>query len=280
MTALKGHSSKRNSVTAVIVHTVLIACTLAAVFPLFWVVRTSLGTRADSISVPPKLWFVPTLDNYLEVLGGPFPQFLLHSLVIVAATVVVTMVLGVLAGYSMARFERKSHEGWFFYLITTRMGPPVVFALPYYVAYQAIGIYDSFLGLIIIYAAINTALAAWMSRSFFQDLPASLEEAAMIEGLSRIGAFVRVTLPLARSGLTATATFVFIMAWNEFFYASVLTQRAARTFTTQLPTFISFSRIHWEEMAAAATLGMLPVIIFAILVRKQLIRGFTFGQVG
>lgn len=260
-------------------HLTLIALSVVAVFPVFWIVKTSFGTRVVSTASPPQLVFTPTLANYERVVAGDFPTYLLNSAIIVFATVGLVMVLGTLAGYSLARFNVRGRESWFFYMLTTRMGPPVAFALPYYVVFQTLGLYDSYLGLVIVYTAINLAFAVWMSRSFFQDLPVSLEEAAMVDGLSRLQAFRRVTLPLAMPGLVATAIFVFIASWNEFFYASVLTQNEARTFTSQLPNFITFQRIRWEEMAAAATLGLIPVVVFAVLVRRNLVRGFTFGQV-
>jgi multiple sugar transport system permease protein len=179
------------------------------------------------------------------------------------------MVLGSLAGYALARFRIRGKESMFFYVISTRMGPPVAFALPFYLIYQSLGLLDTQLGLIIIYTAVNLAFAVWMTRSFFEDIPASVEEAAMVDGLSRFRAFIRLTLPQAKGGLVATA----------IFYAAMLTRENARTFTTQIPAYIGFSRIRWEEMAAASIIGILPVVVFAVLARRNLVRGFTFGQV-
>lgn len=260
-------------------HLALSVASLVAVFPVLWLVRTSLGTRTTSLSSPPTLLFSPTLKNYGAVLSGTFPRYLLNSMVIVIITVTVVMILGSLAGYSLARFPVRGRDGWFFYMLSTRMGPAVVFAVPYYVIYQRIGLYDTHVGLAIMYTAVNLAFAVWMARSFFEDVPKAVEEAALVDGLTRLQAFRRITLPLATPGLIATAIFVFILAWNEFFFASVLAQSTARTFTTQLPNYITFPRIRWEEMAAAAMIGIVPVVAFAIAVRKNLVRGFTFGTV-
>lgn len=272
-------SRLREFITSCVINGILISVSFAAVFPLIWLVRTSFGTRVISISSPPIWFFTPTLENYIKVVHSDFPRYLLNSAIVVTATVAVVMILGSFAGYALARFSIRGSESWFFYMLTTRMGPPVAFALPYYIVYQTLGLYDTFLGLIIIYSAVNLAFSVWLTRSFFEDLPVSLEEAAMVDGLSRMQAFHKITLPLAAPGLAATAVFVFILSWNEFFYASVLTQNLTRTFTTQLPTFITFQRIYWEEMAAAACIGIIPVLFFALLVRRNLVRGFTFGQV-
>lgn len=258
-------------------HGLLSFATVIALFPLLWLLRTSFATRKDVLST--DFFIFPSLKSYKEVLSGDYPNYLLNSLIIVLVTVLIVMCFGTLAGYGLARFRIKSKESWFFYLLTTRMGPPVAFALPYFLIYQSLGLIDTHLGITSMYVMINLAFSIWMMRSFFEDIPHSTEEAAMVDGLSRLRAFVKITLPQARSGLIATATFVFIVSWNEFFYAAMLTRREARTFTTHLPTFISFSRIHWEEMAAASMVGILPVVLFAVFVRQHLVRGFTFGQV-
>jgi multiple sugar transport system permease protein len=159
------------------------------------------------------------------------------------------------------------------------MGPPVAFALPFYIIYERTDLLDSYLGMIVMYVVVNLAFAVWMTRSFFEDIPKSQEESAMVDGLSRLQAFLRVTLPQAAPGLIATAIFIFIIAWNEFFYAAMLTRDSARTFTTALPQFVGFSRIRWEEMAAASVVSVAPVMVFAALVRRNLVRGLTFGAV-
>lgn len=260
-------------------QTILIGTSLVAVFPLLWLVRTSLGTSQIALASKPKWRFAPSLDAFREVWSTGFSSYLLNSTIIVLSSVAIVMVLGTFAGYSLARFSVRGKEAWFFYVISTRMGPPIAFALPFYVIYNRFGLLDSYTGMIIVYVAVNLAFAVWMARSFFEDVPASLEEAAMIDGLSRFRAFLRITLPLTKGGLMATAIFVFIIAWNEYFYAAMLTREHARTFTTQLPNYVGFTEIRWEEMAAASVLGMLPVVAVAMIVRGSLVRGFTFGQV-
>jgi len=269
----------RRILLSIIVNGVLIIASSVSIFPIAWIVKTSFGTRVNSISNPPDWFFKPTLVNYADVFKGDFPRYLLNSAIVVIFTVLVVMILGTFAGYALARFKISGKESWFFYMLTTRMGPPVAFALPYYLIYQKTGLYDTFAGLIIIYTAVNLAFAVWLIRSFIEDIPVSLEDAAKVDGLSQFRAFLKITLPLAAPGLAATSVFVFIVTWNEFFYASILSQNSVRTFTTQLPAFITFLRIYWEQMAAASVISILPVIIFTLFVRRNLVRGFTFGQV-
>jgi multiple sugar transport system permease protein len=260
-------------------HTILIWASLVAVFPLLWLLKTALGSSQDALASHPKWIFQPTFGAFRAVWATGFSKYLLNSAIIVLTSVAVVMVIGTFAGYALARFPIKGKEAWFFYMISTRMGPPIAFALPFYVIYNRLGLLDSYTGMVVVYAAVNLAFAVWMTRSFFEDIPASLEEAGMVDGLSRFRAFLRITLPLARGGLTATAIFVFIIAWNEFFYAAMLTREHARTFTTQIPNYVGFTEIRWEQMAAASIMGLIPVIAVALIVRGSLVRGFTFGQV-
>jgi multiple sugar transport system permease protein len=260
-------------------YALLLLALLIALFPLFWLVRTSISTRRIALAEEPVWLFKPTFDAYRSVFESDYPRYLMNSAVVVTASVAMVMILGTLAGYSLARFPIRGKEDWFFYVITTRMGPPVAFALPFYIIYERTDLLDSYLGMIVMYVVVNLAFAVWMTRSFFEDIPKSQEESAMVDGLSRLQAFLRVTLPQAAPGLIATAIFIFIIAWNEFFYAAMLTRDSARTFTTALPQFVGFSRIRWEEMAAASVVSVAPVMVFAALVRRNLVRGLTFGAV-
>lgn len=141
------------------------------------------------------------------------------------------------------------------------------------------GFFTSLLGMILIYMVYNLAFCIWMVRSFFEDIPKELDEIAMIDGCSQLGAFARVSLPIALPGIITTAILSFIFTWNEFFYAMILTRKATQPYAVQMPAFIGFMRIRWEEMCAAATLALIPVIALAVLGRKRLMRGMTFGAI-
>jgi len=233
----------------------------------------------QALTIPPQWIFFPTLENYRAVLFGEFPRYLINSFIISAVTICVTIIMATLSGYAFARYEIPYKENMFFFALTTRMGPPIAFALPYYLLYNRLNLLDTYLGMILIYMVYNLAFCIWMIRGFFKDIPKELDEIAMIDGCSQIGAFARVSLPIALPGIVTTAILSFIFTWNEFFYAMILTRKATQTYTVQMPAFIGFMRIRWEEMCAAASLALIPVVILAVIGRKRLIRGMTFGAI-
>ncbi len=253
---------------------------IVAIFPLFWLVTTSFKPPLEVFSTEPLGLFVPTLENYNRVLfNDPFPRYMLNSAIISICTVLVTLVIGSLGGYAFARLPVRNKESWFLTILSTRMAPPVAFAVPLYLLMVRFGLIDSHAGIIAVYIFMNLALCVWLTRGFFEEIPPEVEEAAMVDGCTRFGSFVRITVPLAKGGLTATAVLMFIITWNEFFLASILTQHTAKTFTVHLTSFFGSRRILWGELAAASTLGSLVPIIFAIAMRRYMIRGFTMGLV-
>jgi len=233
----------------------------------------------EALTIPPQWIFLPVLRNYQRVLFGEFSGYLMNSFIISIVTVCITITMATLSGYGFARYQIRYKENMFLFALTTRMGPPIAFALPYYLLYNRLNLLDTYLGMILIYMVYNLAFCIWMVRSFFEDIPKELDEIAMIDGCSQLGAFARVSLPIALPGIITTAILSFIFTWNEFFYAMILTRKATQPYAVQMPAFIGFMRIRWEEMCAAATLALIPVIALAVLGRKRLMRGMTFGAI-
>lgn len=261
-------------------YTVLFLYTVVALFPLYWLATTSLKPALDVFSTKPLGFFLPSLENYRTVLfGDAYPKYLLNSVLISTITVLITLPIGSLAGYAFARLNVKNKDAWFFTVLTTRMAPPVAFAVPLYLLMVRFGLIDSYVGLISVYVFMNLAFCVWLTRGFFEEIPKELEEAAMVDGCSRLKAFLKVTVPLTTGGLIATAVLMFIFTWNEFFFASILTQNVAKPFTVHLTSFFGSRRILWGELAAASTIGSLIPIVFAIIMRRYLIRGLTMGAV-
>jgi len=263
----------------ILAHLMLIICMVIALFPLLWIIRESFATRMVALSIPPQWIFLPTLENYKAVISGDFSDYLLNSFIITGATVCITITMATLSGYGFARYKFPYKKNMFFFTLTTRMGPPIAFALPYYIMYIRLHLLDTYLGIILIYSVYNLAFCIWLIRGFFQDIPKELDEIAMIDGCSEIGAFIRISLPLAIPGIITTAILSFIFTWNEFFYAMILTRRDTQPYTVQLPNLIGFTRIKWEEMCASAVLALIPVIALALIGRKRLVRGITFGSI-
>lgn len=262
----------------VVLHLVLMAMAVFFIFPLLFMIRTSLVPAAQYFTLPPTIGFY--LEHYRNVLfHSDFMKYMLNSFLVSTLTVVIVLIIGSMAGYSLARFNFKQKDQFLFFALTTRMGPPVAFVLPFYIIMLNLQLIDTYYSLIIVYILANLAFSVWMIYSFFKDIPVSIEESAQIDGCSRISTFLKVTLPLSAPGLVATGIFMFIMTWNEYFYAFILTRNMAKTFPVHMPSFFGAYSIEWGQMFAAATIATLPVLVFGLLIRKYLVRGMTFGAI-
>lgn len=267
-------------VKQITIYALLIISVLASAFPFFWVVLSSFKTRVDVFAIPPKWLFSPTLANYAEVLrDSDYISYFFNSMIITFFSVLVALTLGTCAAYAFSRYKFRAKDQLKFFVITTRMAPPIGFVLSFFLILKNLGILDTRIGLIIVYLSLNMAFVIWMMKGFFDEVPSDLDDSAMLDGYTRLGAFVKVVLPLCKPGLVATAIFSFIITWNEFLYAFILTRNAARTLPTLIPNYIGVVELKWEIMCAAATLTVLPVLIFAMLIQKHLVRGLTMGAV-
>jgi multiple sugar transport system permease protein len=270
----EGRRRRRGRALSFGVSTVLLAATL---FPVLWLAQISLKTDVEAMRMPPAIFFVPTLDNYAAIFQGRFARSFLNSLVVSLSTTLVGMLLGVPAAYALSRASFGRSQGLALWVLTTRMAPPIAFAIPFFLAYRWLGLIDTLSGLLIIYLTFNLSLVMWMMRTFFDGIPRSLEEAAAIDGAGPLQVFHRITLPLSGPGLATTAIFCFVFAWNDFFYALVLTRSRALMAPVAIVNFMNYEGWEWGKIGAAATMIMLPVVLFALAVRRYLIRGLTAG---
>jgi ABC-type glycerol-3-phosphate transport system permease component len=254
------------------------------VFPVYWMLATSLKTRWEAYRLPPKWLFIPTFENYISVLTGtgwaatPMLQLLKHSLIISGSATVLGLVAGGMTAYSLARFKVRGSKQFAFWILSTRVFPPVVVAIPIFAMMRQLGLVDTYVGLIIPYAAFNIAFVVWMLKGFFEGIPEELEEAAMVDGCNRFKAFWLVTFPLAAPGLAATTIFVWTLCWNEFIFALLLT-RSLKTAPVSVTEFVTLYGIQWGQLTATAALMAIPPILLALVVQKHLIKGLTFGAI-
>jgi len=250
---------------------------VVAVFPMYWIVTTSVKQPNQVFQMPPVWLFAPTLTNYRSVFGSQFPQFFIHSLVISLGTVSLSLLVGVPAAYALSRSKMRRKEDIDFFLLSTRMAPPVAFIIPFYLIWSRLHLIDTYPGLILVYMLFTIAFVVWMMRASFEAIPKELDQAALVDGCNKWGAFVRVALPSARTSLVATAILAILLTWNEFFYALILTSFNTETMPVAVPGYIGFARINWGELCAAATIIVVPVLFFAVLVQKYLMRGLVGG---
>jgi len=241
-------------------------------------VLMSFKTRLQTFVIPPVVFFKPTLENYRDLFArGVFGHYFVNSLLTVLASVALSLAIAAPAAYGLARFAFRRKRDVAFWILSIRMAPAIAVVIPYFLIGSLFSILDTKLVLVISYLSFNIPFAVWMLRGFIEEVPVEVDEAAMIDGCSRLGAFVRLILPLTANGLAATSILCIIQSWNEFTFALFLTTTNARTLPTIVTQFLTFQGVVWGEMAAAATITTIPVVVFALLVRKHLITGLTFG---
>ena len=275
-------STRRRRLWTVARVILIVLAMFITLVPVYWMVNTSLKAQVEVFTTPPTFWPEnPTLDNYVNLftrrhLGG----YILNSILIVGSAVLLSLVIGSLAGYSLARFGSRLQQNLDFWVLAPRMIPPVALVVPLFLILQQFGLINKKLGLILVYTAFNLPFVAWMMRSFFQEIPVDLEEAAMVDGAGRLRSFWDIVLPLAAPGLAATAIFSLIITYNEFFFALILTSTpAAATLPVGTAALIGKTQTLYGEMAAAGLVAAVPLVIFALLVQRHLVRGLTMGAV-
>ena len=282
---------------AVLTWAVAVAALAFFMVPVAWIVLTSFKQQADVQTIPPSIVFTPTLDNYLSILAQrqtdlaaleakgylAYRDFLPsygNSLVVGVLSTGLAVVLGGLAAYAFARLQFRGRRPMLLYILFTRMLPPLGLLIPTFLIYSNLHILDNQLSLAALYLSFNISVVVWMMQGFIAEIPVDREESAMVDGSSRGGAMLRVTLPLVAPGLAATATLCLLLNWNEFLFALMLTGQHAKTAPVGAAEFSqSFKQVLWGSLSAAGVLITLPVIVFALLTQRHLVKGLTAGAV-
>ncbi len=286
---------------------------LITMLPLLWIVATGFKSSTDSIAYPPKILFQPTVEGYVNVFTtqtrlsaelaeqpredlpwyeqlarnkgntivgvSRYSERFLNSVIIGFGSTFFAIVLGTAAAYAFSRFKVPLKDDLLFFILSTRMMPPIAVAIPIFLMFRNLGLNDTHAGMILLYTAINLSLAVWLINGFIDEIPIEYEEAALIDGYTRFQAFYKVVLPQAATGIASTAIFCLIFAWNEYALAVLLTSGTAQTAPPFIPTIIGVGGQDWPAVAAGATIFLVPVMVFTILLRKHLLRGITFGAV-
>lgn len=264
----------------VVTYAVLFSFVLVTLVPIIAGCLTAFKPGVIQMASPPVWIFQPTLNNFYTVLVKKQNALnLFNSTIISSLAVLISLLVGIPAAYALTRFHIRGERYLLSWIISLRMIPPVIVILPFFVIFQQLGLYDTHLSLTLTYLSICIPLVIWMMRGYMADIPREIEEAAMVDGCNRLQALIRVVLPTMTTGIVATGLLALIFAWNDYIMAFILTGRRSRTMTVAVAGYITRTRIQWGELFAAEMLIIVPVVIVAILLRKHLVRGFTFGMV-
>ena len=257
---------------------ILIIC-LVSVFPYFWMIMISLK-QAHQVYQPNVWFFKPDFTNFFTVFKThDLSAYLFNSAIVAASNCIIALVFGSMTAYALSRFRFRGREKFAYFLLFIRILPAVASMIPAFVIAGALRVRDTHGVLIVVYLLFNIPFTVLMMRGFFDEIPRDIEEAAMIDGCTVLQTMRKIVIPLAMPGLIATAIFCVINAWNEFVYAMVLTVFRASTVPTFIQMFKTVSGIVWGEMSAVGTISTLPILIFAIIVQKHMVRGLSFGAV-
>ena len=259
--------------------------------PVLWIILTAFKTRQDALAVPPKLFFQPTLDNFVkiffraatqgnEMLATGFAMYFFNSVFIAGASVLIALVVGTLAAYGFSRYPLKGTDTYMFIILTTRMLPPIIVIIPIFLMFRVLGLSGTYGGIILLYAAFNIPFSVWMMKSFFDELSRDVEDAARLDGSSEFKVFFKICLPQLKAGLAATSVFALILTWNEFLFALLLTGTDTRTVPVAMAQTIGGQiGVDWGLLAAIITLFLIPVFAVTYALQNHLLRGVTFGTI-
>jgi len=251
------------------------ALSVPQVFVFAWMVMTGLKTGVQNIAYPPEFIFTPTLENYQAVFQQHnFLRYLINSLIIAGLATGISLLLGLPAAYSIAKY-RQGKIGVM--ILLARMTPFVSYLLPWYIIFRYLKLIDTYTALTLTHLIITLPMVTWLMVAFFESVPAELEDAAMIDGCSRLQSFLIIVLPLVRNGIATSAIMAFIFSWNQFLFSLILSGPKTKTVPVAVYNFISYGKIDWAGIGAAATLIVLPVSIFAFFVRRTIVQGLTMG---
>lgn len=264
----------------VLVYLVVVLIVAGCLVPVLWIILTALKEQTDIFVMPPKLFFRPTIANFVDIFANRnFLHYLVNSVILAVSTTLLAVVLGVVAAYGFSRYDFKGKKDLFFWILSVRMSPAIVAVIPLFLIIARVGLLDNLISVTVVYLLVNVPFIIWVVKGFIDDVPIELDEAARLDGCSSLRTLIRIIVPVISPGIAATAILSVIFSWNEFLFALVLTGINARTLPVTILQFITLTGINWGPMCAAGTVTILPIFIFALSVQKNLVRGLTLGAV-
>ena len=312
-------TSTRKGVMNRVAIAAVIVIAIIFLSPLYWIGSTAFKPRSLATTVPPTVFFQPEITPFIKLFTkrvqltkpvdpavynaapwyekriydggerilrvGPkiqlsqYPNRFMNSLIVAIISTMIAVSMGTITAYGFSRFKIAGEADLLFFILSTRMLPPIVVAIPMFLMYRIVGLNDSHIGLIILYTAFNLSFSVWLMKGFIDEIPKEYEEAALVDGYTRMQSFFKIVLPEAVTGIAATSVFCFITAWNEYAFALIMTNRRAQTTPPFIPSQVGSGLLDWTVIAAGTLLFIIPVAIFTFMLRKHLLRGVTFGAI-
>ena len=275
-------SSRRTAARVVTMMRGVAALLISLLFfaPIYWMIMTAFKSGNEAFTATPSLFVWPSLENFALVFTqSNFGLALSTSLFVATTSTVLCLILGASIAYPLGRIKMRGQKHIAFWILSLRIIPPIAVIIPLFLLLRSVGLTGSIWSLVIVYTYMNLPLTVWLLRGFFADQPPEIEEASFVDGASRFRTFIGITLPLTAPGFIATGLLCFILAWNEFLFANILTGAATRTAPVGLTEYVTPVSVEWNKIMAAGTLVVLPVWIGALAVQRYLVRGLTMGAV-
>ncbi|HUI70663.1 MAG TPA: carbohydrate ABC transporter permease [Spirochaetia bacterium] len=261
----------------ILVAAVVLAVCLIILFPFLWMLSSSFKTQVDIIAWPPKVAFHPTFGNYVRVFGEQnFLRYFFNSTVVGVAAVAASLLLGLPAAYSIALYRQRKLS---VFILVARLMPGISFLMPWYIAFSRLGLMDSYVALVLSHMLIALPVVVWVMWSYFETVPAALQESAMVDGATRQRAFLSIVLPLSGPGVVTAVTLSFIFSWNNFMFSQVLSMQKTKTLPIAIYNFVSYAEVDWGAVMAVAVAIMAPAIILTMIFQRYVVKGLTLGAV-
>ena len=267
----------KKRISDILFYLIVIGIALIVLFPFLWMLSSSFKTQVDIISWPPKLFFAPTLQNYQKVFEEQdFLKYFFNSTIVGVVSVGLSLVLGLPAAYSIARYTQKKLA---VFILLARLMPGISFLVPWYIVFSRLNLMDSYIALILSHMLIALPIVVWIMTTYFNTIPCEMEESAMVDGATRQYAFFTIILPLSGPGIITATTLSFIFSWNNFMFSQVLSMEKTKTLPIAVYNFVSYAEVDWGGVMAAAVAIMTPAIILTMIFQKYVVKGLTMGAV-
>jgi len=273
-------NNKKNLILKILVYSIIVIICIWSLFPIYWLINTSLKNKAEVVTSPPR--FIPqdpTAENYADAWNIFLNPSLKNSFIVAIISTAIVVLVGSLASFGFSRFQFRGKNSLLFWIISTRMFPPIVIAIPFFLLLNTLHLIDTYPGLIIAHVSMNLPLSVWILKNFFDDLPREIEEAASVDGCSITQVFFKIAFPLAIPGVIACFILSFIFSWNEFLLALVLTRSLARTAPIALSALETTGGIYWGRVGSYSIFTIAPIIVLYFIVQRNLVRGLTLGAI-